>query len=143
VNDRFDVALAAGAAGVHLGENSLPVSVVAQSRGFSAPPNFLMGVSCHAKEAAVQAARDGASYLFFGPVFATPSKAAFGAPQGLARLREVCSAVNIPVLAIGGITVENAVDCCAAGAAGVAGIRLFQEAGNMAAVVAKIHQGAL
>ncbi len=143
LNDRLDVALAAGAAGVHLGENSLPASGVAKSARSFASLDFLVGVSCHSAEAAQQAARDGAGYLFFGPIFATPSKAAFGAPQGLARLREVCRAVNVPVLAIGGITARNAAACREAGAAGVAAIRLFQEAADVAKVVAAIRQSTL
>lgn len=141
INDRLDVALASGAAGVHLGENSLPVSSIAKSGRSSVPRDFIVGASCHSAEAARQAARDGAAYLFFGPVSATPSKAAFGEPQGLARLREVCSSVDIPVLAIGGITAENAAACREAGAAGVAGIRLFQEATDVAELTAKIRRG--
>ena len=81
--------------------------------------DFLIGVSCHSLESASAAARGGADYIFFGPVFATPSKAAFGAPQGVERLREVCASVEIPVLAIGGLTREKAGECIAAGAAGI------------------------
>ena len=104
MNDRLDVALAANAAGVHLGENSLPLEAVAEWRRSSGRTDFLIGVSCHSLDAARAAERGGADYIFFGPVFATPSKAAFGPPQGIERLREVCAAVKIPVLAIGGIT---------------------------------------
>ena len=86
----------------------------------------MIGVSTHSLEAARAAERGGANYIFFGPVFATPSKAAYGAPQGIERLREVCAAVAIPVLAIGGVTYENWVFCLEAGAAGVAAIRWFQ-----------------
>jgi thiamine-phosphate pyrophosphorylase len=68
-------------------------------------------------------------------VFATPSKSAFGAPQGIARLAEVCRAVSIPVLAIGGVTLENASSCFAAGASGIAAIRLFQDADDLATLV--------
>jgi len=128
VNDRLDVALAAGAAGVHLGENSLPLEAVAEWRRASGRPDFLVGVSCHSLESARAAARGGADYIFFGPVFATPSKAAFGPPQRTDRLREVCASVEIPVLAIGGVNLENARSCIAAGAAGIAAIRLFQDA---------------
>jgi len=70
-------------------------------------------------------------YLFFGPLFATPSKAAFGAPQGLERLAEVCRAVSIPVHAIGGITMANASAWLAAAASGIASIRMFQDASDL------------
>ena len=135
VNDRLDVALAAGAAGVHLGETSLQVKVVAEWRRSSGRVGFLIGASCHSLEAARTAEDAGADYIFFGPVFATPSKATFGAPQGIERLREVCGSARIPVLAIGGITVKNTHSCFAVGAAGVAAIRLFQECEDLSAVV--------
>ena len=139
INDRLDVAWAAGAGGVHLGENSLPIADVVRATRHSGPEDFLVGASCHSPEAAARAAREGADYILFGPVFATPSKAAFGAPQGLARLAEVCRGVSIPVLAIGGITAENAGACKEAGAAGIAAIRLFQEASDLTALLAKIR----
>jgi thiamine-phosphate pyrophosphorylase len=141
VNDRLDVALAAGAGGVHLGETSVPAEIVLKSRLLAGRSDFLTGVSCHSLEGALDAARSGAGYIFFGPVFATPSKAAFGAPQGLALLAEVSSAVDIPVMAIGGITAENAAACLDAGASGIAGIRLFQEASDVGALIVRIHQG--
>jgi len=141
INDRLDVALAAGAAGVHLGEESLPVMEVVRWRRTAGQQagTFLMGVSCHSGAAAVEAERDGADYLIFGPVFATPSKAAFGAPQGLDRLAEVCRSVRIPVLAIGGVALENASACLAAGAAGLAAIRLFQEAPDLSSLVNRLR----
>lgn len=146
VNDRLDVALSEHARGVHLGENSLPVHDVC--KWLNAKPDlaerdkFLVGVSCHSVQGAASAAGDGADYIFFGPVFATPSKASFGAPQGLRRLAEVCSAVAIPVLAIGGITLDNASDCFAAGAAGIAAIRLFQDSKNLVALVTDLRASA-
>ena len=128
MNDRVDVALAAGAAGVHLAGESLPVpEVVRWCRAGQAPPNWLIGVSCHSLERAREAESAGASYVFFGPVFDTPSKRPFGPPQGVRRLAEVCQAVEIPVLAIGGVDGRNAGECLRAGAAGVAAIRLFQQ----------------
>jgi len=135
INDRLDVAWATRAAGVHLGENSLPIAEVTRSVRERAGTDFLIGASCHSLEAALRAAAAGADYVFFGPVFATPSKAAFGEPQGLARLQSVCRAISIPVLAIGGITQENAPACIAAGAAGIAAIRLFQEASDLPALL--------
>ena len=136
VNDRLDVAIAERAGGVHLGENSLSIGAAKQLIR-SAPPtqargeSFLAGVSCHSLEAAEVAQRDGADYIFFGPIFATPSKGRFGPPQGAERLGQVCRAVSIPVLAIGGIALENVAACLSAGAAGVAAIRLFQEAADL------------
>ena len=138
VNDRLDVALAAGAAGVHLGETSLLVETVADWRRSAGHAEFRIGASCHSTEGARAAEGAGADYIFFGPVFPTPSKAAFGAPQGIERLRDVCRLVRIPVLAIGGVTVENAHSCLAAGAAGVAAIRLFQETEDLSAVVNRL-----
>ena len=135
VNDRIDVALAADAAGVHLGSSSVPVEkTVDWLRQGNAPEDFLVGVSCHAISEAIAAEKARASYVFFGPVYETPSKKDFGPPQGIEKLREVCKAVRIPVLAIGGITEENAGECVRAGAAGIAGIRMFQQARDAASV---------
>lgn len=140
VNDRLDVALAAGAAGVHLGAQSVPVGeTVRWCRAGNAPPGFLIGASTHSLEKAQAAEHAGADYVFFGPVFATPSKQQFGPPQGLERLAAVCRTVRIPVLAIGGIALENTGDCFRAGAAGIAAIRLFQEAPDIPALVAALR----
>ncbi len=141
VNDRLDVALATRAGGVHLGEHSLPPQEarrLADSLGRES--DFLIGVSCHSLDAARKAEEIGADYLFFGPVFATPSKAAYGAPQGLERLAEVCRAVSIPVLAIGGITLENATACVSARASGIAAIRLFQDEADLPAVMRALRE---
>ena len=141
VNDRLDVALSEGAGGVHLGENSLPLPEAKRLvKAQALSQDFLIGVSCHSLDAARSAASGGADYLFFGPIFSTPSKAAFGAPQGLERLAEVCRAVSIPVLAIGGITLANASACLAAGASGIAAIRLFQDARDMSSLVQSLRQ---
>ncbi len=145
VNDRLDVALAEQVGGVHLGENSLPVEeahrlVRASQAAPTRPRDFLVGVSTHSLEAAKSALSAGAGYVFFGPVFATPSKSAYGAPQGLDRLAEVCASVTIPVLAIGGITLGNARACFAAGASGLAAIRLFQDSTDPATVVRVLRQ---
>lgn len=140
INDRLDVACAVGAGGVHLGEKSIPVTDArrfVRERGMR--KEFLIGASVHSLEAAIVAEKDGADYVIFGPVFATPSKLAFGEPQGLAGLKEVCSTLAIPVLGIGGITRENAGDCYLSGASGVAAIRLFQEVPRLAEVVAQLH----
>lgn len=136
VNDRLDVALAAQAGGVHLSEKSLPAEEARRLvKSLHREKDFLIGASCHSIKTAKAAERGGADYLCFGPVFVTPSKAAYGEPQGLKRLAEVCRAVALPVLAIGGITLENTADCLSAGASGIAAIRLFQDALDMAAIV--------
>ena len=87
-----------------------------------------------------QAQHAGADYVIFGPVFPTPSKAKFGAPQGVARLEELCRKLSIPVIAIGGITLENAQECMRAGTAGIAAIRLFQEAGDPESLVKQLRK---
>jgi thiamine-phosphate pyrophosphorylase len=140
VNDRLDVALSQAAGGVHLGENSLPVEKARKLADSRIPSqDFLIGVSCHSLKAATAAAKGGTNYIFFGPVFATPSKAAYGAPQGLARLAEVCRVVSLPVIAIGGITLDNAAHCLTAGASGIAAIRLFQDGQDLASLVKELR----
>lgn len=131
VNERLDVALAASAAGVHLGRGSAPLrEVMRWCQAGNAPRGFLIGASCHSLVEAREAETSGASYLIFGPVFDTPSKRAFGKPVGIAELAAVCATLKIPVLAIGGIDVRNAHECFRAGAAGIAAIRMFQDAGE-------------
>ena len=121
-----------------LGEMSLPVEAVAEWRRASGSTEFLIGgVVLNSIESALAAEHGGADYIFFGPVFPTPSKAAYGAPQGIERLREVRAAVKIPVLAIGGITLENTALCFQAGAAGIAAIRLFQVSPDAACRLAR------
>ena len=135
VNDRLDVAIAAGAAGVHLGGASIPVAETVQwCRAGNAEPDFIVGASCHDVQEAIAAERSGGNYIFFGPVYESPSKMKFGAPQGVGKLAEVCGRVQIPVLAIGGIDEENAGTCLRAGAAGVAAIRLFQQSPDAASL---------
>ena len=121
VNDRFDVARAAGADGVHLTETSLPPRVVRELCG----EDFVIGVSTHSLESARAASDGGADFVVFGPVFETESKRAYG-PQGLEKLREVAVALqDFPVLAIGGVTIDNAEQCLEVGASGFAGISWF------------------
>jgi thiamine-phosphate pyrophosphorylase len=137
VNDRVDVAQAARAAGVHLGRESLGAREVVRwcrSGGGNVPADFVVGVSCHSLEEARAAEEAGAAYIFFGPVFDTPSKRGMGEPQGVARLGEICGGATIPVLAIGGVSEENAGECIRAGAAGIAAIRMFQDPRDSAAI---------
>lgn len=113
VNDRADVALASGADGVHLPARGLSVAD-ARKLGFA-----LVGVSAHAPGEVARAAREGADFAVFAPVYESPGKSA----RGLDALREACGAGPIPVLALGGIDASNAPRCLRAGAAGVACIR--------------------
>jgi len=116
INDRADVALAAGADGVQRTHASLPVTALRRVVG----PSTIIGASVHSKDEARQAVTDGADFLVFGPIYDTPSKRQYGKPQGLPALEELVLAVERPVIAIGGITPERVRDALAAGAAGVA-----------------------
>ena len=128
VNDRSDIARAAGADGVHLTTQSLPVEVVRSIFGV----DFLIGVSTHSLDEARGARAGGADFVVFGPVFETESKRAFGEPQGLSKLAEVTRALGeFPVVAIGGITPDNVDECFEAGARGIAAIRLLNDTENL------------
>lgn len=116
VNDRVDVAAAVGADGVNVGQTDLPVAAVRAVMG----PSAIVGVSAASIEHACQAQTDGADYVGFGPVFATGTKPDAAAPTGLDRLAEVCGLVSTPVVAIGGIGLENISAVAAAGASGAA-----------------------
>lgn len=136
VNDRIDVALSAGA-GVHLATRSIPARVVRATFG----GEIMIGVSTHNVEEAESAARGGADFLVFGPVFETESKMAYGPPVGIKALGEVCARVNIPVLALGGISLSNFRQTLDAGASGIAAISLFAKAKSLPEIV-KIIKGA-
>jgi thiamine-phosphate pyrophosphorylase len=125
VNDRIDVAVAVGADGVHLGGGSLPADVARRLL----PPGALVGVSTHAPAEVASATAD---FVFFGPVYATPSKAAFGPPLGVAGLRQAVAAARVPVLAIGGVTARTVPETRATDAAGVAVIRAILAADDPA-----------
>jgi thiamine-phosphate pyrophosphorylase len=116
VNDRLDVALAIAAEGVHVGHDDMPVGLARRLIG----PDLLLGASPETLSEARQMERDGADYLGVGDVYGTPSKSDAGTPIGVDGLTEVIRAVSIPVVAIGGITLENAGAVIQAGAAGVA-----------------------
>lgn len=128
LNDRIDIALAVAADGVQLTEQSLPVAVARRLLG----PERLLGVSCHSLERALQAEAEGADFLCFSPIYATPSKAAYGPPQGLDALHALCAAVKLPVFALGGITTERAPAVRATGARGIALIRAILAAADPA-----------
>lgn len=124
VNDRLDVALAAGADGVHLRANSLPASEV---RRIVSGKDFLIGVSTHSLVEIQTAERGGADFVVYGPVYDTASKREYGAPLGPRNLAQVCKASSIPVLAIGGINLGNFREALQCGAAGIAAIGIFTD----------------
>ncbi|HUK49202.1 MAG TPA: thiamine phosphate synthase [Terriglobales bacterium] len=137
INSRTDVALAAGADGVHLTSTDIsPVDVrkIWKLSGASRQP--IVAVSCHSESEVVVAQNAGADFVVFGPVF---EKSGSAEPaRGTARLRAVCQH-RIPVLALGGINLANARDCENAGAKGIAGIRLFQ-AGDLNTTVSALRK---
>lgn len=137
VNDRADIARAARADGVHLTTRSIETQIIRRTFGH----NFLIGVSTH-NLAEAQAARDGgADFAVFGPVFDTPSKRAYGSPVGIESLREAAQALKpFPLLALGGITLDNATEALNAGASGVAGISLFSKPETLRATVRAISE---
>ena len=116
INDRVDIALAVDADGVHLGGNSLPIHQARKVLG----KKRMIGVSCHNQVNALAAQDFGADFITYGPVFHTPSKAAFGSPVGVNSLKEVAPRLRIPVFALGGITSRNTRRVISAGAHGIA-----------------------
>jgi thiamine-phosphate pyrophosphorylase len=126
INDRIDVALAIDADGVQLGQNSFPVMTARQLLG----SQKLIGISTHSF-AEIEAAR-GADFVVFGPVYFTPSKAVYGKPQGLERLRQAVNQSSVPVIAIGGIKKEQIPDVIAAGAHGIGVITAISAASDPA-----------
>jgi thiamine-phosphate pyrophosphorylase len=137
INDRSDIASAAGADGVHLTSTSIPPDVIRRAFG----PDFLIGVSTHSLTEATVATNGGADFVVFGPVFETASKAQFGNPLGLEQLREVASAISpFPVLALGGVEVGNIAACLDAGARGVAAIRMLNDPVKLDRVVNTVRE---
>lgn len=139
VNDRADVAAGAGGDGVHLTTRSLDATIIRQTFG----ENLLIGVSTHTASEARAARDQGADFIVFGPAFETESKIRFGSPVGLQRLTEVVRSLpKFPVLALGGISLQNAADCLMAGAAGIAGISIFDRPDGIAEVCEQIGKHA-
>jgi thiamine-phosphate pyrophosphorylase len=131
LNSRFDIALSAGADGVHLPASGLSVSRVRRAVG----DRLRIGVSTHSVREVVEAGREGADFVTFGPVFETPSKAPYGPPQGLERLREAVERAAVPVLAIGGIKPESSGEIFRIPVGGIAVISAIACAGDRRAAV--------
>jgi thiamine-phosphate pyrophosphorylase len=129
VNDRLDVALACGADGVHLGQDDIRVGAARQI----APPGFIIGVSVGTVDEAVRAEQEGADYIALSPVFSTTSKNDAGPGCGLDVLREIRRSVSVPVIAIGGINLDNVREVIATGADGVAVISVVVGSRNIIA----------
>ena len=136
VNERTDLALAAGADGVHLKESSVTVSDVRRI----VPASFIVGRSVHSEEEATATERaGGCDYLVFGTVFPSASKPDDHPIVGVDALRRVSACVSLPVVAIGGVTVARAREVAAAGAAGAAAISLFADASDVAVAVSALR----
>jgi thiamine-phosphate pyrophosphorylase len=126
INDRLDIALACGADGVQLGISTLPVVAARHLLG----TRMVIGYSAHSIDEALRVQTEGADFVTFGPVYATPSKADFGAPCGVMKLAEAAAALDIPVYALGGIKLDNSVAALKAGARGIAVISAILAAEN-------------
>lgn len=116
INDRIDIAIAVEADGVHLGCNSLPVAMARKILG----SDKIIGYSAHAIDEAIQVQAEGADFVTFGPVFATPSKAAYGEPCGVKVLIQAADALEIPVFGLGGISLKEVGEVLSASVHGVA-----------------------
>ena len=127
INGRFDIALAAGADGVHLAQNSIPAEAVRNV----VKKKLLIGVSTHSLKEARAAEKGGADFITFGPVYRTPSKTGYGAPAGLDGLKGLCEKVGIPVFALGGVKGSRINNVKKAGAYGVSMISEIFSAGNI------------
>lgn len=139
INDRADIAAGAGASGVHLTTQSLDPAIIRRSFG----DGLLIGVSTHSLDEARRAHEGTADFIVFGPIFQTLSKAQFGPPVGLPELSEATRELaGFPVLALGGVSEDNADRCFKAGASGIAGISMFSEASNLKGLAARIKGSA-
>jgi len=127
INDRFDIALAVGADGVHLTQSSIPVSRVRETVG----KRLLIGASTHSLKEAKEAEKGGADFITFGPVFKTPSKLKYGKPLGIDALKQAGRKINIPVFAIGGIHTNRIKNVKESGVHGIAMIRNILASDNI------------
>ncbi len=134
INDRLDIALAVGADGVHVGVNSLPVAMVRRLLG----KDKIIGYSAHAIDEALSAQSDGADFVTFGPVYFTPSKAGYGDPCCVKKLAEAASALDIPLLALGGISEERVPEVLTAKVRGIAVISAITAAADPRAATASL-----
>lgn len=137
INDRIDIALAVDAAGVHLGEASMPVPTARSILGVQRN----IGVSTHSLEGARRAEQQGADFIVFGPIYFTPSKADFGAPQGIKALQNIVENISLAVYAIGGITADNLLEAKSVGSRGVALISAIMSAEDPALAAKQILAG--
>ena len=135
VNGRLDVAAVCGADGVHFPADGIPISA---ARNLLHRSGLIVGASCHNESEARRAEEDGANYVLLAPIFETPSKPG-KEPLGLKVLETVSRRLRIPVIALGGIDVGNAERCISAGAAGIAGIRLYQQAEDLAGLCRRLR----
>jgi thiamine-phosphate pyrophosphorylase len=137
VNDRADIAAGAGVDGVHLTTRSLEAKIVRRTFG----DDFLIGASTHSLAEATSARDCGADFVVFGPIFPTPSKEEYGPPLGVDCLAGVAAELApFPVLALGGISIDNARECLRAGASGIAGISLFGAPEKLGRTCAEIRE---
>jgi thiamine-phosphate pyrophosphorylase len=139
VNDRLDVALSVGADAVHLGQDDLPLDEALRVRAASGRGDLLIGFSTHDLTQALAAAAGGADYIGFGPVFATGSKVNPDPVVGLDQLADVCRAVSVPVVAIGGIALEAVRSVASAGASAAALIAAISTASDPTAAGLQIR----
>jgi thiamine-phosphate pyrophosphorylase len=130
VNDRLDVALAVAADVIHLGQNDLPLVEVLKVRSTACAGSLVIGVSTHTLDQAKSAAAGGADYIGYGPVFPTNTKSDADPVVGLVALQEAAAAVSIPVVAIGGITLDNVAAVARAGASAAAAIAAIDSAAD-------------
>jgi thiamine-phosphate pyrophosphorylase len=136
VNDRLDVALSASAHGVHLGRQGLPADVARRIAG----DELIIGASAHSMDEALEAQERGADYLFIGPVFPTPSKAAYGEPLGVPKLESILRRIKIPAYAIGGVTPERLAILRSLPLTGVAMVSAFVRTPSVSDLIEQVHQ---